>query len=154
MKHLLSPEDFAHLPQQAVDLFEQGYSCAQAIAIAFAPALGLEKDQAARISTAFGAGGCGRAGTCGAISGALMVIGLAHGRVRADDKAARDRTYELGNKLMAEFEKRYGSTECREILGVDISDPSGNQRATDEGLFQTVCAGLVGDVAKQLTRAL
>lgn len=154
MKHPLSPDQLIDLPRQAVDLFERGYSCAQAIAIAFAPALGLEEDQAARVSTAFGAGGCGRAGTCGAISGALMVIGLAHGRVRADDKAARDRTYELGNKLMADFEKRYGSTECREILGVDISDPAGNQRAKNEGLFQRVCAGLVGDVAKQLTRVL
>ena len=60
----------------AVDCFEEGFNCSQAVVSAFAPELGLDRETALRVAAAFG-GGMGRTGeTCGAVSGALMVIGM------------------------------------------------------------------------------
>ena len=56
--------------------FSEGFSCSQSVLAAFAPELGLDADAALRVSAAFG-GGMGRTGgTCGAVTGALMVLGL------------------------------------------------------------------------------
>lgn len=54
------------------------YNCAQAVVLAFAPECGLEAEQAAKLCAHFG-GGMKMAATCGAITGALMVIGLLGG---------------------------------------------------------------------------
>ena len=65
----------------ALSRFSEGFSCSQSVLAAFAPELGLDADAALRVSAAFG-GGMGRLGdTCGAVTGALMVLGL---RLRRD----------------------------------------------------------------------
>jgi C_GCAxxG_C_C family probable redox protein len=62
-------------PDHAVELFNAGRNCSQAVLMAFAGELGLEPDAAARLAAGFG-GGMGRMGhTCGAVSGAVLVRG-------------------------------------------------------------------------------
>ena len=62
--------------EKTVARFEKGLNCSQAIVATYGPPLGLERDSALKVAAAFG-GGMGHLGrTCGAISGALMVIGL------------------------------------------------------------------------------
>lgn len=65
----------------------------------------------------------GRGDTCGALSGALMGIGLKYGGTRSDDEEAKERAYSLAQKFMQEFESRHGSVFCRDLLGHDISTP-------------------------------
>ena len=93
-------------PDMAVCLFRQGFSCSQAVAAAFAPGLGLDRDTALRVSQPFGGGIARKADWCGAITGAFLVIGLKHGRVRAEDAAARDKTYALVNEFTGRFPPR------------------------------------------------
>jgi len=127
----------------ALSRFEEGFSCSQSVLSAFAPDLGLDADAALRVSAAFG-GGMGRTGgTCGAVTGALMVLGLKYGATRADDKASKEQTYALAREFIAKFEARHGATACAELLGVNISTPEAHSAARDAGLFKTVCPGLV-----------
>ncbi|MBN2170923.1 MAG: C_GCAxxG_C_C family protein, partial [Candidatus Krumholzibacteriota bacterium] len=101
----------------AARLFEEGFSCSQAVLAAFAPGLGLDRDAALRIAAPFG-GGMGHQGeTCGALAGAMMVIGLAHGRTRADDEAAKERAYALVAELRERFRAHGGHLLCRDLLG-------------------------------------
>jgi C_GCAxxG_C_C family probable redox protein len=86
----------------------------------------------------------GRLGrTCGAVTGALMVLGLKSGSSRADDKEAKDRTYALVREFVARFEGRHGASGCAELLDVNIASPEGLSAARDAGLFKLVCPGLV-----------
>ncbi|MBM3285140.1 MAG: C_GCAxxG_C_C family protein, partial [Candidatus Aminicenantes bacterium] len=104
---------------EAVKNFEEGWNCSQAVLAAFSEALGLEKEKAFKIAQAFG-GGMARVGfTCGAVTGALMVIGLKHGRARSGDEAAKEKTYALARECMRRFKSRHGSLVCRELIGVD-----------------------------------
>lgn len=133
--------------EQAKENFAQGYSCSQSVILAFAEELGMGREVAARVSAGFG-GGMGRTGrTCGAVSGALMAIGLMHGGTLPTDKAAKEKVYQLARKLIEEFQAQRGAVDCRDLVGADISTPEGNALAREKGLFSN-CAGHVEAAAR------
>lgn len=132
----------------AAALFEQGFTCGQAVLAAHAARLGLERDAALRAACAFGGGVARTGGTCGAVNGALVAIGLAHGRTRVEDLAAREKTYEATRAFLDRFRAEHGALACRDLLGVDIGTPEGHQAAQDAGLFRTRCPGFVRGAAR------
>jgi C_GCAxxG_C_C family probable redox protein len=134
-------------PEVALGLFRQGFSCSQAVAAAFAPDLGLDREAALRLAQPFGGGIARRADWCGAVTGAFLAIGLKHGRDRAEDAAARDRTYALVNEFIARFSARHGQLKCRDLLGCDIGTPEGQKQAEAQKLHQTKCEDFVRDAA-------
>lgn len=101
--------------QSAVDYFNEGYNCAQAVLLAYAQELGLDADAAARIASCFG-GGMGRQGeVCGAVSAMFMVEGLRNGYTRPD-KAAQEALYARVRALGKVFTEACGSLLCRDLL--------------------------------------
>lgn len=105
----------------------------------FAEKYQLSKEHAVRLAAAFG-GGIARSGQiCGAVSGALLVIGLAHGATLADDVASRERTYAMVTEFRKQFQSDHGSVVCRELLGVDLGMPGGREAALRDGLFKLKC---------------
>jgi C_GCAxxG_C_C family probable redox protein len=130
-------------PIQAAHTFHQeGYNCAQSVILAFAERYNLDKDLAARLAAGLG-GGMGRAArTCGAVTGAIIVLGLQHGSHPPMDKEAKEQAYAIARQFQAEFQARRGALDCRDLLGVDISTPEGLARARAEKLFQG-CDGYI-----------
>jgi C_GCAxxG_C_C family probable redox protein len=141
-------------PDDAEATFRKGFSCSQAVLAAFADLGGLEAEQALRIGEGLAAGLCGLGKTCGAVTGAILAIGLVHGRTRADDQGARDATAERVRRLTAEFKWRHGSLDCRSLLGCRIDTPERRQAARNAGVFQRVCPGLVRSAAELAEREL
>lgn len=140
--------------KQAESFFAQGYSCSQSVLAAFAERFHLDRDQALRVAAAFG-GGMSRAGeTCGAVTGGLMALGLYAGSTDPEDKAAKERTYALGQAFMARFRARFNDLDCRCLLGIDVSQPGGNQAARDQGLYTSICPGLVRGAAEIIEEIL
>jgi C_GCAxxG_C_C family probable redox protein len=140
--------------KHAEALFNDGYSCAQSILASFAPEFQLDPQTAYRLAGAFGAGIARQGETCGAVTGALMVIGLKHGMVQAGDLEARDKTYAVAQRFMEQFRLRHGTTECSDLLGVDISLPEGYQFAREQNLFNDHCPGYVRAAAEILEQIL
>jgi C_GCAxxG_C_C family probable redox protein len=137
-------------PEQAVNVFKEGSNCSQAIISVYAEDFGLSRENALKISRGFG-GGMGRmAQTCGAVTGAFMVLGLKYGNADIHDKEAKERIYGLVREFACRFENRNSSIVCRELLGCDISKPEGAAAAKENGLFASVCPKLVGDAAEIL----
>jgi C_GCAxxG_C_C family probable redox protein len=135
-------------------LFKEGFSCSQAVLAAFAADEGLDRELALRISQPFGGGIARLADWCGAVTGALMVIGLRHGRTRAADIAARDKTYDLVRQFVKEFTARRGAVRCRDLLGCDIGTPAGAKEAEDRHLHENLCQGLIADAVEILENLL
>lgn len=136
--------------KRAEELFSQGYVCSQAVLASFAPRFGLNVDIALKIATPFGGGMAHMSETCGAVTGALMVIGLAEGNVRSEDKAAKQKAYDLAREFMDRFRSVNGTICCRELLGLDLSVPEQLQLAREQGLFETKCPGYVRDATRIL----
>lgn len=115
---------------------------------------GLDRELALKVAGAFG-GGIARMGAqCGAVTGALMVLGLKYGKAKAGDEGARERTYELAREFVTRFESRHGSIVCRELLGYDLSNPEERAAAKEKGLFDTLCLQLVRDAAEMVGEML
>jgi C_GCAxxG_C_C family probable redox protein len=115
--------------------------------------VGLSREQAMKIASGF-AGGMRMAETCGAVTGAFMVLGLRHAGPNCDKRDGRDDVYAALREFVAQFEGRNNTVVCKGLLGCDISTPEGAQRATAEGLFRTICPKLVQDAAEILEQML
>lgn len=140
--------------ETAVSTFNEGFSCSQAIFSAFSEELGLDPTTALRVAGAFGGGMAATAKTCGAVTGALMVIGLRYAMVIASDDAAKKKTYDISREFMRRFAEKNGSIVCAQLLGVDISTPEGHKRAKDEGLTKSLCPGFVRSAAEIIEEIL
>ncbi len=126
----------------AAELFLNGYSCSQAVAIAFCDVTGLERDYCARLASSFG-GGMGRMReVCGAVSGMLLVAGLLYGYDSPDDDKQKMEHYSRVQELAGKFREQVGSIVCREILKNPPSDPNPTPR-TAEYYKQRPCARMV-----------
>ena len=132
--------------EEAVQLFENGYVCSQAVFAAFSEDYGLSKEQALKIGACFGSG-MRKGEVCGACTGALMALGLKYG----DDKA---KSNEVCEKFLDEFKKQNGSIICRDLLECDIRTPEGVQFARDNGLFKEFCPKMVESAAKIVDKIL
>lgn len=125
--------------EKAEQLLHQQYHCSQALFGAFAGDVGLDLKTAFKISTCFG-GGMRQGGVCGCISASLLVLGMTMGFYDA-----QDREMEMyGNKKTEEFirlfkERMGGCTQCRDILGKDISKPEEMAEIRKEGLIVQKC---------------
>ena len=129
--------------ESARTFMRDDFSCAQAVLATFAREMGVDSDLALRVAGALG-GGMARMGEmCGAVSGALMVVGLRHGMTRPSDTLQKDHAYAAGKEFVVEFVRRFGSMRCKELLVVDLSQPEGLAQAKSAGLFETRCPLLV-----------
>ncbi|MCM1186459.1 MAG: EAL domain-containing protein [Lachnoclostridium sp.] len=129
--------------EKATRLLQQQYHCSQALFGAFADDMGLDLKTAFKISTCFG-GGMRQGGLCGCISSSLLVLGMALGFYDAQDR--EQEVY--GNKKTDEFIKRFteqmgGRTNCREILGKDISRPEDMAVIRKDGLILKSCPRVI-----------
>ena len=136
--------------ETAVRMFEQEFSCSQSVFAAFADPADLPRETALRVAAGFG-GGLARSGeTCGVVTGAIMVLGLRHCGVPADDPLAKQRAYPPVQEFLARFRARHGALACRELLGCDLGTPEGLQSAREQGLSKSRCPAFVRTAAEIL----
>ena len=140
--------------EKALAMFGNDFNCAQSVFSAFARELGLEETLALKTACGFGAGmGCtGR--TCGAVTGAFMVIGLKYGKFKTEDKESKFLTYKKVKRFIESFEKRHGSIECLKIMPIDIRTDAGLAEARAKGTFKEICFPVVADAVEILEKEI
>ncbi|MBQ6174259.1 MAG: C_GCAxxG_C_C family protein [Clostridia bacterium] len=148
----MSPLDHA---EEARRLFLEGYNCAQAVFCAFCDETGLPREQAARLSSAFG-GGMGRLREiCGAVSGALMALGTLRGYSDPTDPAQKKALYARVQEYARRFREKNGTIICRELLKDVPVTPGGEPEArTPEFYARRPCLRLIGEAAALLDELL
>ena len=135
---------------EALACFKEGFNCAQSILSTYCEEFGMDKKTAMKIACGFGAGMGRLQGTCGAVAGAYMLIGLKYGKYLREDEPAKEKTYALIQEFSKRFEDRNKTTNCRELLGVDLihGDKQASQRV------KALCPKLVFDAAEILESML
>lgn len=138
-KASVSPEMIGPAVDMAIANFLNGYNCAESVLLAMTAALGLESLVIPGVATGFG-DGLGRQGSvCGAISGAVMAIGLARGRERPNDNTAQEETYSLSLVMYRRFVEYFGSPFCRELPRLDISTDEKRKSSFEKRLKESEC---------------
>jgi C_GCAxxG_C_C family probable redox protein len=141
--------------EMAVAKFLDGYNCAQSVLYAFCDEFGLDRNVALKLSCGFGAGMGRKQEVCGAISGAIMVVGLKYGRGEAQGREATERTYAMTQELIDRFREKHGTFLCRELLvDCDLSTPQGLKQFEERKLRSERCAPLVRDAVEILDAML
>jgi len=140
--------------EEALSKFKEDFNCAQSIFSTYAPYYGLDLDSAIKISTGFG-GGMARSGrTCGAVTGAYMVLGLKYGMELSKDIEANEKTYQIISEFSRQFQENNGSLMCKEILGCNINTPEGLDYFNQHKLLGKKCIQCVKNAAEILEELL
>ncbi|MGA2367491.1 MAG: C-GCAxxG-C-C family protein [Dehalococcoidia bacterium] len=127
--------------------FSKGFNCSQSVLAEFAEDFGLDRVMAYKIAASFG-GGMGHMGkTCGAVTGAFMVIGLKYGMTAADGLQSHKAAFGKVREFAEKFKALHGSITCSELLGADFSKPGEFREAVKNGIPQRICPKLVEDAA-------
>ena len=86
------------------------HNCAQAVACTYCDLVGLTEQTAKDLASSFGGGMGNREGTCGALIGAGMILGLK----TKDRELSKKRMKEI----MTRFQERNGATRCCLLKGI------------------------------------
>ncbi len=116
----------------------------------FGEDLGLDTGTCSRIATAFGGGMSHMGLTCGAVTGALMVLGLASGR----GPETKQEVYLKAQEFVKAFGREHGAINCQELIGYDLDSPGQVHEALEKGVFQTTCRACVVSAVRILEEML
>jgi len=137
--------------QRSKRAFESGFYCAESVLMAVAESRNVSCELIPRIATGFCSGLGRTGGLCGAISGAILALGLAAGRDSANESV--DPVYGLVREVLERFEAEFGSTTCMELTGCDLGTDEG-QREFRERRQHEPCAKYVGEATRLALEAL
>ncbi|MGA2092346.1 MAG: C-GCAxxG-C-C family protein [Sedimentisphaerales bacterium] len=137
----------------AKSIYKEGFSCSMAVLGTYCEQFGLDKNLAYKVSSGFG-GGMHLDQTCGAVTGAFMVLGLKFGRTRADDIEAKMKVAKLTNEFAKKFKARHGSIACTALLGHNVSTSEGFEAAKKQDAFKQICPKYVISAAEILDEML
>ncbi|MFI3322799.1 MAG: C-GCAxxG-C-C family protein [Rikenellaceae bacterium] len=132
---------------EAVNLFREGYNCAQSVVVAFHNECGMSKEMAESIAAPFGAGIGRQREVCGAVSGMCLVLGATSHFDSNEKREGRATIYATTQELCAEFKAAHGSIVCREILKGGASTYPMPEERTVEYYAKRPCERCVEDAA-------
>lgn len=127
----------------AREYLASGYNCAQSVLKAVLEEKGVFFEEAMALSSGFGGGIAGEGRTCGAVSGAIMVIGVLNGPQNDDAVQGKESTYKLSTILIEQLKEKFETTQCYELIGVDMKDPEAKKAARERGVFSDQCSEFV-----------
>lgn len=126
--------------QVAIQRFSEGYSCSQSVLCAFADRSGLDEAHAVKIASAFGGGIARQGETCGAVTGALLVLGLEFGPKPGE---SNETVYQKSREFMRLFQEKHSSIQCKQLIQFDLSQPQELLAAREARVFHKTCPELV-----------
>lgn len=138
---------------KALELFSNNFNCSQAVLTAFASDFGLSEELALKLGTSFG-GGARNGEMCGAVSGALLVLGLKYGHFNASDNEQKSRAYDIAVEYTKRFKEANGSIVCRDLLGYDLTKPKEMACIREQNLFADVCPKMIKSAVEILESIL
>lgn len=131
--------------------FNSDLNCAQSVITTFAKDLHLDYEVAKNISCGFG-GGMGRLQqTCGAVTGAFMVLGLYNSQKYASNNDAKNNTYSMIHTYKDRFLSLHNSLTCKDLINCDLNTEEGQVYFKKNNLKANVCEKCITDSVKIVT---
>ncbi|HSV26256.1 MAG TPA: C-GCAxxG-C-C family protein [Sedimentisphaerales bacterium] len=135
--------------EKALGIFSEGANCAQAVLASFTDETHIDRADSMKIAASFG-GGIKQALACGAVTGALMVLGMRYGCTDHTNMKEKARITAITRDFQARFVAKHGSLSCKDLLGVNISTKQGHDEAAARGLFKSECTRFVASAVEIL----
>ncbi len=140
--------------EKALRFYSEGFNCAQSVIVSFADIMNIDEETALRLASGFG-GGMGRMqNTCGAITGAFMVIGYLRGKYKQGDDEAKEITNQLIQELSRQFVELHGTINCKALINFDLNTPEGREQAENANVFNKRCSLFVKSSVELLEKII
>jgi C_GCAxxG_C_C family probable redox protein len=136
--------------EKATEIFNSGYNCAQAVILAYTDRFNIDKEHALQLTCGFGSGIARMQETCGAVTGAVMVIGLAVGEKIPVFPDRKEKAYELIQEFVKRFLEKNNSIKCRDLLNCDVNTEEGMYLYDLNELHEKVCSKCISDAVEIL----
>ncbi|MBD5636561.1 MAG: C_GCAxxG_C_C family protein [Clostridia bacterium] len=137
--------------EQAEQYFREGYNCTQAVVLAFMDDMKADRETLLAVAHPFG-GGMGRLRlTCGAVTGAVMCLGLFFPELKKSE------LYAIVQEYCRRFEEKNGSVICGKLLsgaGIGVDSSPKAEARTEEYYKKRPCPLLIHDAADLLEELL
>ncbi|MBA4318152.1 MAG: hypothetical protein C0412_07105 [Flavobacterium sp.] len=140
--------------EKALELYQSGLSCSQAVFSVFADKFDMDQKAMLKIAGGFGGGVGGSGLLCGVVSGAVMVIGLKYGSVEGADTDSKSRTKEIVRGFMNEFSKEYGAIDCKCLLGFDMNKPEDLEYIHNNNITRKTCPKFIEFTINELEKII
>jgi len=128
----------------ATKRFTEGFHCSQVMLEAFAADYGLDPILARKIGNPL-AGGSGLGGECGAVTGALMILGMEYGMADSGDSEAFQTTFEKVDTFVEKFKTQHGDLNCHQLIGLKVFSEEGYKEFVEKDIKLTQCIKYVED---------
>jgi len=141
--------------EKALSYFNNSFNCAQSVFTTFGPELGLTEDECLKIACAFGAGMGKQQHVCGAVTGALMVLGARFGKALNDAEHKKELTYKKTEEFIKKFELNNGSIHCFKLLNnLNMNIVEDEIKIHELGLYETVCESAIKDAVELIEKLI
>jgi len=141
--------------EKALSYFNNSFNCAQSVFTTFGPELGLTEDECLKIACAFGAGMGKQQHVCGAVTGALMVLGARFGKALNDAEHKKELTYKKAEEFIKKFELNNGSIHCFKLLNnLNMNIVEDEIKIHELGLYETVCESAIKDAVELIEKLI
>lgn len=140
--------------EKSLEYFNKGFNCAQSVIISFSDILDIEEENALRIASGFGGGMGGMQETCGAVTGAFMVIGFLKGKYKDGDDDSKELTNELIKEFTHKFIDKNKSINCKKLIDFDLSTKEGKDKAVEADVFTKKCTAFISHAVELLEEIL
>lgn len=107
--------------EKALDNHKKNYNCCQAVACAFCDQVGVDEKTMFKLTEGFGLGmGC-MDGTCGAVSGAIVLAGMQNSTGDLEAPNSKANTYKLSKQIVQAFKEKNHSIVCKDLKGIETN---------------------------------
>ncbi len=138
--------DIKRIEGKAKEMFgADGLFCAESVLTAVSDEARVTSPLIPRIATGFCGGFARTRGTCGAVTGGIMALGIVYGRDNAEQ--SYEPVYEKVQQFLHAFEKEFSSTNCFELTGYDLGKEKERQAFAEKGMMET-CRRFTGKAAR------
>lgn len=136
--------------RQTLEYFSQGFNCAQAIVASYTDRSGLSREDSLGVAAGFGGGIAGMQKTCGAITGAIIVLGSS--LYNPDNPTVSTHIIkQYGQTLAKLLENKYGNTNCKGIINKEKKITAQNNAQKKQG---EICLEVLKDTCTILDEML
>jgi C_GCAxxG_C_C family probable redox protein len=132
----------------AKNLFSGKYNCSQSSMKAILVALNLDFGQTFHLAAGMGAGIAHEGNVCGAVSGAILALGVIEGTRQEDTLGQKEAAYASGEEFVRRFKKKHDTILCDQLTGITMTDLNARSKASKDGLFAEKCPSFVADAVR------
>ena len=139
---------FDESAELAKKFFAGKYNCSQSTMKAILLELNLDFDQIMPLAAGIGAGVAHEGNACGAVTGAILALGVVEGKLHNGPLEQKEAAYASGEEFVSRFKEKHGTIICDQLTGIAMTDLDARKTANENGTFAKKCPTFVSDAVR------